>query len=83
MSINFRGNIDKAAPSFFLHAWECSLSEKEGAHDEEIKHRAVEFFIVVLDRFLRLVRRGVGNDNIDSAQFVTRLFDEAFDFGFL
>ena len=83
MGIDLGGDVDKAAPSFFLHAWERSLGEKEGAHDEEIKHRAVEFFVVVLDRFLRLVRRGVGNDNIDSAQFVTRLFDEAFDFGFL
>ena len=48
---------------------------------KKVKHRAVEFLVVVLDRFLRLVRCGVGNDNIDSAQFVTRLFDEAFDFG--
>ena len=79
MSINFRGNIDKAAPSFFLHAWECSLGQEKWTNDEEVQHRAVELFVVFFDRFLWLVWRGIGNNNVNRTELVSSLFEKPFD----
>lgn len=58
------------------------MGEEEGADDEEVEHLAVECFIVLLDGFLGLGRGGIGDDDIDGAEFVAGLFDESFDVRF-
>ncbi len=70
---HLRADIDDAPPLLLLHMRQHRACDEVRALDEEIEHALVKVPVVFLNRFLRLIRRGIEHHNIHRPQLLRRL----------